>query len=74
MCLYRLLEVVAIKGRSRLDKLSYSKTRIHLLGNITEAYSGCILFEFGNRNLEFGSVVIGTKKKKIVANSMIGYA
>lgn len=38
-CLYRLLEVVAIKGRSRLDKLSYSKTRIHLQVNITEAYN-----------------------------------
>ena len=35
----RLLELVAIKGRSRLDKLSYSKTRIHLQVNITEAYS-----------------------------------
>ena len=35
----RLLEVVAIKGRSRLDKLSYSKTRIHLQVNITEAYN-----------------------------------
>ena len=35
----RLLEVVAIKGRSRLDKLSYSKTRIHLQVNITETYN-----------------------------------
>ena len=35
----RLLEVVAIKGRSRLDKLSYSKTRIHLQVNITEDYN-----------------------------------
>ena len=31
--------MVAIKGRSRLDKLSYSKTRIHLQVNITEAYN-----------------------------------
>ena len=38
-CLYRLLEVVAIKGRSRLDKLLYSMSRIHLQVNITEAYN-----------------------------------
>ena len=35
----RLLEAVAIKDRSGWDKLSYSRTRIHLQVKITETYN-----------------------------------